>query len=162
MKKESIWDSSAVKALSTLATVLTIITFLLEFGKDLWLPLSSLLPSQSSIYAFLVTIVVFIVLLYVLARARQLGKTKAIGKNILDLAFARTIALECGTPKTAGHLRQLYEAWIRIDAHISVLSFNDYIEKMEKQDCLTFNKREKTWRVTKKAVDYILKYHGGD
>ena len=162
MPKKSIWDSSLAKALGVLATLLAILAFFFQFGRDIWTPLSNFLPSEISIYVFLVTVAVFVVLIYVLVRVRRLGKTKGDKSNILDLSDARTIAILCQKPQTTGFLRTQYENMQR-SRNVVVIGgygFNDYIERLEKEGYLIY--RQNKWQVTQEAMDYIAKYHGGN
>jgi hypothetical protein len=167
--QKSIWESSLVKALGVIATLLTIATFFLQFGKDIWTPLSQIFPSDVPFYVALVTLGVFVLLIVVILRVRTFAASGVSARisvggktNILDLPFARTIVIECQRPQSTANLRNHYEYWRKTQRTIVVGSygFNDYIERLEKEKYIVYKNGK--WRASEEALDYIEKYHGGD
>ena len=120
---------------------------------------SILLLDIPVLYLILFGLLVFVGLMLIrfLRRRRRRRPT-----TILDFDYAIKLAVLCMTPRTTEHLRQEYNRW-KSQSRIVVFpsySFDDYMKQLEEQGFLTYSDINGKWRVARKALDYIEKYHG--
>jgi len=168
MSKRSKWQSLSLawKIIAGLSVifglVVSIVTLLQWLGAvDFWHPLYDFLTSSVSIYYVVLFVVITVILSYGLFGFKRSKNGIERRSNILDLDYARRIAILCQTPRTTEYLRQKYEEWESRSRAIVLggYNFNDYMKQLEKQGYLTYYNDK--WRVTDEALDYIEKYHGG-
>lgn len=81
--------------------------------------------------------------------------------NVLDLIDGRRIAILCQTPRPTEFLRQQYNYWQSQSDWVVLggYGFDDYMKRLEKEGFLKY--QGGAWAVSKEALDYIAKYHGG-
>ena len=126
-----------------------------DFWTLLFLPIYTLLITETPIYHAILFVAVVIIVLYFAVKLRRRGKS-----CILDLEDGRKIAILCQTPRTTDFLRQQYDFWQR-QSGVVVLggyNFDDYMKRLEREGFLEYINGQ--WRVTQKALAYIVKYHG--
>lgn len=162
MNKKSKWKAikSVWGAVVIFSVIVSILSFFLQISGtvDFWsllvLPLHSFLITQIPIYYAILLAVVCLTFYSVI---RLVRKTK---EPILDLSYGRRLALLCETPRTPEFLKQQYDNWKSQERGVFIggYHFDDYMKRLEKQGFLQYVDGD--WRVTKKALDYIDKYHG--
>jgi len=79
---------------------------------------------------------------------------------VLDLEYARKIALLCQTPRTTEFIKQQYHYWLSQERtpFIGRYGFDDYMKRLEEEGFLEYINGK--WQVKKEALEYIKKYHG--
>ena len=160
MPKKTKWYESLWKVFVVLSVISSLIASMLQIFRvvDFWgllvAPLYIFLTSCVPVYYILFFIILIVILRYSVVRFR------AYKTSILKLEYARRIARLCQTPQTTEYLRQQYNLWERQSNVIVIdgLSFDDYLKQLEEQGYLRY--QDGKWIVTRKALDYIAKYHG--
>ena len=163
MSKKSVWQTakSVWKVIVVLSVILGIIASLLQisgvvnFWSLLVLPLYSFLVTNIPIYYAVLSVIVFMILLFSAIKLRDRDK-----KCFLDFVYGRRIAILCQTPRTTDFLRQQYNHWESQSTWtvIGGYNFDDFIKGLEKEGFLVYENGK--WHVTTKALEYIQKYHG--
>jgi len=161
MSFEGYLKTSALGVFSIFGLVVSIVTLLQWLGAvDFWHPLYDFLTSSVSTYHFVLFVVIIAILSYGLFGFKRSRKGIERRSNILDIDYARRIAILCQTPRTTEYLRQNYEEWKSQSRAIVYggYNFDDYMKQLEMQGYLAYYNDK--WEVTTEALDYIEKYHG--
>lgn len=105
-----------------------------------------------------IIILLLIIYLFFLKGNKRYKKSS----NVLDLDYSRKIVILCQIPKSTEELRRTYDYWESQSRWVVVggYNFKDYIRLLEDQEYLRHNPSDGTWEATKKAIEYIQKYHG--
>jgi len=167
MSKKSVWESSFWKAVGALSALVTIIVAVLQFFgkvdfyKQFILPISNFFTLPIPLYSVPLTLFVVLIIIIVWAYLGNLNTTLTsdplAGAEILDNPFMRFTALLCQTPQSPEYLKKHYQEFLHRSGYNSP-SFEDCIKVLEDKGLVLFQNGK--WQITKKALDYLAKYHG--
>ena len=168
--KKSTWDSQVWKIVVAIGIILGIVSSLLDilgvidFWNSLIVPIANFFTIPIPLYSIPL---VFLVVLAILLVSMRTGGSNAITittsnpldrADILDSEYVRYVALLCRTPQTADFLKRKYQESFHPNFNRGVYSFKDCLKELEERELVIF--QDGKWTVTRKALDYIAKFHG--